>query len=101
MASKKISELQACTAPASTDKLILAANSGSNTEYCTANDFLNNTAANISSNVITANILIVTDNTTPSNSTANVTFGRMWSDGNYLYIATATNVIKRITLDTF
>lgn len=101
MASKKISELVACTNPKSTDLLVLVANSGSNTEYVTVNNFLTNSSANISSNVVSANVVIISGNTTPANSTANTVKGSIWSDGTYLYVATANNVIKRVTLNSF
>lgn len=39
---------------------------------------------------------------TPANSTAiAITKGLSWTDGNYLYLATANNVVKRITLSSF
>jgi len=96
-----ISALVACTSPTSNDELVLAANAGSNTERCTVANFLNNTSANVSMNVVTGAQLLATDNTTPSNSTATVAKGRIWYDDDYLYIAIGDDMIKRITLETF
>lgn len=48
--------------------------------------------------------LVISGNSTPANSTAfaNVVQGQFWSDGNYLYYATANGVTKRLgTLATF
>ena len=101
MASLKISALVACTSPTSNDLLVLVANAGSNTEYVTIENFYNNTSANITSNVITGTQLLATDNTSPANSTATVTQGRIWYDDDYLYIAIGDDLIKRVTLETF
>jgi len=101
MASRKISELVACTAPLSTDFVVLVANSGSNTEKCTVDNFFNNSSANMTANVGSFQQVYATSNGTPSTSTDTVNQGRIWYDGNYLYIAIADDVIRRITLETF
>lgn len=101
MASKKISELVACTAPASSDLVVLVANSGSNTEKCTVENLLANSTANVAGNNVTGSYIYATDNTTPANSTATVTQGRIWYDDTYLYIAVGNNTIKRVTLEVF
>lgn len=101
MASKKISELVACTNPQAIDSFPATANAGSNTEKISVGNLLNNASANVTTNVVTCQTMIVSGNTTPANSTANATQGQIWSDGTYLYIATSTNVIKRVSLDSF
>jgi hypothetical protein len=100
---KKLSELVACTAPNSAaDYIILVANAGSNTEKCLVNDFFGNSSVNAAVFVYTTtDELVITDNTTPANSTANVTQGRFWYDDTYLYIAVGNNEIKRVTLEAF
>lgn len=50
---------------------------------------------------ISTNTLIIRGNSTPTNSTMTVTKGSMFYDDSYLYISTANNVIKRITLNSF
>ena len=102
MTSKKISNLVACTAPvANTDYLVMVANAGSNTGKCLIETFYNNTGSNATLNNITGTRLFATDNSTPANSTATETAGRIWYDDDYLYIAIGDNVIKRVTLETF
>lgn len=101
MASKKISELIACTAPSTNDKLVLVANAGSNTQYCTVNNFFNNAAVNVTANVVTGNTVIISSNLTPANSTANGVKGTIVWDSTYIYIAVANNSWKRIALTTF
>lgn len=99
--SKQIDELVACTNPQATDLIVLVANSGSNTEQSSVNTFLNNTAANMSTNVMTATTLIATDNTTPLTSADTMTQGRIWYDDDYLYVAIGPNNIKRVALTSF
>ena len=101
MASRKISELVACTVPSSNDFVVLVANSGSNTEKCSIQNFFNNSAANVTVNVARANQIFAVNSNTPSTSTDTVPKGRIWYDGNYLYIAIADDTIRRITLETF
>jgi hypothetical protein len=39
---------------------------------------------------------------TPANSTSTtVTKGASWNDGNYIYVATSNNVVKRAALSSF
>ena len=65
------------------------------TNKITANNFFANVAA------LVANSFIITNNTTPSNSTMTVTKGKIFYDTDYLYIAVANNNIKRISLVSF
>ncbi len=55
----------------------------------------------LTSNGVTTSTLVITENTTPANSTANSIQGSIWSDGTYIYVTTATNTIKRVALTAF
>jgi hypothetical protein len=55
----------------------------------------------LNSNGLTTSNLTVTNNHTPANSSVNVSQGSIWYDTNYLYVAVANNIIKRITLTSF
>lgn len=75
-----------------------------NTYKITVANLFGNSSANLYiSNAYTfsANTVIVRKNSTPANSTANCVKGEIWNDGTYLYVATANNVIKRVTLSSF
>ena len=50
---------------------------------------------------LTANNLVIKQNNTPANSSANVVPQSIWSDGNYIYVAVSNNSIKRVALSTF
>lgn len=102
--ASKISELNAQTAPASTDYLVLVSNTSGNaaTMHVTVNNFLNNAAANMATNIMTCNNVVVTGNSTPANNTDAGTrvAGSIWADGTYMYFYDGAE-IKRITLTTF
>lgn len=53
-----------------------------------------------SSNTEVSNLHITYDST-PASSSEAVLKGKFWFDDNYLYVATANNEIKRISLTTF
>jgi hypothetical protein len=60
--------------------------------------------ANSSGNSVTVLLPVgyVPTGNTPANSTSTVvTKGASWSDGNYIYVATSNNVVKRATLSSF
>lgn len=127
MAIKKITELAAANSVANSDLLVTVTSpSGSAaTKKITVQNFfgnisttvvVNNTAtvssltttsgtvqANLTINgTLISNNLIVTTTTTPANSTSTtITIGSIFYDSNYLYIATANNVVKRALLSTF
>jgi len=48
-----------------------------------------------------ANNLVIMQNNTPANSSANAVPKTIWSDGNYIYVAISNNSIKRVALTTF
>lgn len=52
-------------------------------------------------NRIGANAIPLMSGLTPANSTITSTGGTFWYDSNYLYIAVANNVVKRVALSSF
>lgn len=102
---KTITELVACTNPQATDVFILSSNVAGNTLSLkvTSNDMFNNTSVNLTTNVATANIMVITGNTTPANNTdipTGAANGAIWSDGSYVYV-NVSGEIKRVALSTF
>lgn len=106
MATKKVSELTALTAPASEDLLLIvddpsgAAASkkitvGNLFGNCNSNVALSNTA------VLSANTVVIRNSQTPESSTIAVTKGTILYDSDYLYIAVDDNVLKRVLLESF
>jgi len=60
------------------------------------------TVANLYSNtILSASKFVFIQNTTPANSSANSIINNFWSDGNYIYVATGNNSIKRVALSSF
>jgi hypothetical protein len=58
--------------------------------------------ANLFVNTVMKTInVVLSNNSTPANSTANVVGGSIWSDGTYIYVAPSNNVIKRVALTSF
>lgn len=100
----KISALTACTNPQSTDLLVLVSNTAGNATSLsiTANNLLGNTAANVTSNVVSATTLVITGNSTPANNIDNDSraTGSIWADGTYIYYWNGT-VISKATLAVF
>jgi hypothetical protein len=90
--SVKVSALVACTNPQSSDKLLLSSNTSGNVKSMSldVNVLFGNTSANV-----------VLQTTTPANSTITVTQGTVFYDADYLYVATANNTLKRVSLSTF
>lgn len=86
--AKKITELTANTGPAANSLLIIETTDG--TQKVTAATLLGNTAANVAIRTVT-----------PANSTITVAAGTIFYDASYLYIATANNTLKRVSLTAF
>ena len=106
--AKKITELTALTAPSSDDLLVIIDSPSSNaiTKKVTVGNFLNNTAANVTignTYYLNANNILITKNTTPTDSSSIPTAvkGTFWFDANYIYVATANGTVKRASLSTF
>ena len=90
--AKKISELSALAAPSADDLMVIVDDPSGTpvTKYVTVGNLLGNSTANV-----------VIRNSTPANSTITVKKGTIMFDTTYLYVATADNVLKRITLNSF
>lgn len=90
--ARKISELAACTAPEANASLVIVGNTaGVNTSYrMTITTLFGNNEANI----------VAKYSQSPANNIT-VDEGTILYDGNYLYIATANNELKRIALETY
>jgi len=90
--SKKVSELTALSSPAGEDLLLIVDDPSGTpvTKKVTVSSLLGNSSANV-----------VIYNATPANSTISVKKGTLMFDANYLYVATANNTLKRITLSSF
>lgn len=90
--SKKISELTALSSPAGEDLLLIVDDPSGTpvTKKVTVSSLFGNSSANV-----------VIYNATPANSTISVKKGTLMFDADYLYVATANNTLKRITLSSF
>lgn len=90
--AKKISELTALAAPAAEDLMVIVDDPSGTpiTKYVTVGNLLGNASANV-----------VIYNGTPANSTITVKKGTIMFDSSYLYVATANNVLKRVSLSAF
>lgn len=97
--AKKISELDNAPVVAGSDLLVVVTNPSSNaaTRKVTVNTFFNVS----NSVVVSANTLVVRNFQSPANSTIAVTQGTIFYDANYLYIAVANNMLKRVALSSF
>jgi MinD-like ATPase involved in chromosome partitioning or flagellar assembly len=93
----KITELSTANSVLNSDYLVMVTNPDTLavTKKVTVNNFFSNV------DILTVNNFIITNNTTPSNSSITITKGKMFYDANYLYLSTANNTLRRIPLDTF
>lgn len=90
--TKKITELTTKTGTSANDVLVFVSNVAGNavTSKITVANFLTNSLANVCIQL-----------STPANSTITVKQGTIFCDSDYLYIATANSVVKRISLSSF
>lgn len=90
--SKKISELGALATPAGEDLLVIVDDPSGTpvTKKVTVANLLGNSAANV-----------VIQNVTPANGTITVKKGTIMFDTDFIYIATANNVVKKVSLSAF
>lgn len=97
MADKKISELTAITSVSADDLLIVVDDP---TGTAASNKI---TVADFFTVVVPlqANDFILTNNSTPANSTPSIAEGSFFFDTGFLYIAVADNTLKRVALSTF
>ncbi|MCX6783265.1 MAG: hypothetical protein NTZ20_04765 [Candidatus Levybacteria bacterium] len=70
-----------------------------NTLIATKKIYVNTAFSNVSH--LTVNNLVISNKSTPSNSTMTIGKGKIFYDDNYLYVPTANNVIRRIALVAF
>lgn len=90
--AKKISELTALTAVSGDDLLVIVDDPAGTpvTKKVTVANLLGNSAANV-----------VIQNVTPANGTITVKKGTIMFDSDFIYIATANNVVKKVSLSAF
>ena len=88
----KISELGAVTAPSGDDLLVIVDDPTGTpvTKKVTVANFFGNSSANV-----------VIQNVTPANGTITVKKGTIMFDSDFIYIATANNVVKKVSLSAF
>lgn len=65
------------------------------------NTYSVNAATMFSNTTLVLGKLVVTNRSTPANSTITVQAGEMFSDASYLYVATANNTLMRVSLSSF
>jgi len=104
--ARKGTELPTRTFVNANDIVIVVANTSNtpNTYGVRVGNFFTNCDANVTlqnAAILSVNTAIIRKNSTPANSTITVTQGTMWSDGTYLYVATADNTLKRVALSAF
>lgn len=90
--AKKISELTALTSISGDDLLVIVDDPSGTavTKKVTVANLLGNSAANV-----------VIQNVTPANGTITVKKGTVMFDSSFIYIATANNVVKKVSLSAF
>lgn len=86
--SKKVSELPTAANVASTDRILVLRDPGSNPSVRTVNV-----------SIFAANLVI--SNTVPANSSSFGLAGTIARDSNYIYVCVATNTWKRAALSTW
>lgn len=103
----KITGLGAASAPANSDLMVLVSNTAgtANTQKVSVNTFFSNITANVVMANTTVDRLFISNTSTPSNSGPGfengVPAGQIWSDGSYIYVATAANTIKRVEISSW
>jgi hypothetical protein len=104
--ARKFSAYSACNSPQSSDLWAITGNTvGTNATFkVTVQSLLGNSQSNVIAAdawILSGNTVIIRRNHTPVTSTDTVTQGTIWWDSSYIYVATANNVIKRATLNSF
>jgi hypothetical protein len=117
MADQKVSQLPLLTSPASEDLVLIIDNPNGtpSSKSITLKILFGNIPANTSivgtldvsgnstfSQVkITGDAITVQASRTPANSTISIAKGTIFWDSSYIYVATANNVVKRASLQSF
>lgn len=104
--AKKVTELTAYAAPTGSDLVYIVKDPAGTPQSCkvTVSDLFNNCSSNVTisnSAVLSANTVVVRRKQTPANSTITVAQGTIFYDNDYMYIAVANNVLKRVALTSF
>lgn len=103
--AKKISELPVLGSAGSVDLLPIVDKhtaSTSNTKTITVAAFFGNVSTNaVFQNTVSIGTLQISKNNTPANSSITVERNTIWADSDYIYVAVANNVVKRVALNTF
>lgn len=94
--AKAISNVASVGSLSSNDSLVVCTSNGSVRRVLSGNAFANTQVPLKVGKLQLANI-----GSTPANSTITVTQGEVWTDGTYLYVATANNTVKRVSLSAF
>ena len=101
--SSTISALPACTAPKSTDLLLVVRTplDANSTAQCTVGQLFANVQGNSVFAQVSANTLIATNHQTPANnSSLTIPKGTIWTDDNYIYVC-VTGKVRRAALTDF
>jgi len=106
MASKKITELNATTTISGGDLLLVVTDPTgvASTKKMTITNFFANVQPNVIFNgdLTVVNNMVIPVKATPANTSAlTIGKGSIFHDDNYLYVATANNVVKRVSLTAF
>ena len=105
--AKKISELAATVSPSPDDLLVIVDSPSANaiTKKVTVGSLLANSSANVTvsnTNYLSAKNVLVRRKETPVAGTGTSDLqGAIFYDDNYLYIATAAGILKRVALQAF
>jgi hypothetical protein len=90
----KLSQLQPKAVAAGTDQVVMYSNTSANDVLTPVSNLYTNT-------LLTAANLVIGQNNTPANSSANCLAGQIWADNYYLYFCPANNYIVRAALSPF
>ena len=102
----KISNLTSTSTSSANDLVVTVINTAGTavTRQITVNNFFANVAvANVANGTVKE--LFVSNTSTPANDgpgfATGVPKGQIWSDGTYIYVATAANTIKRVAISAW
>ncbi len=97
---RTISLWNACTAPSTSDVVLLQGNSLANTFKVSVSDFFGNNDVDFV--IALGASLVISNTTTPANSTVGgFTNNSIWADDDYIYVSISDGTIKRVAIATF